>query len=236
MIELYGMSSPSVLKIVLMLEETRLPYRLNRISVWAGEQFGDAFRSLNPNGKVPVIVDPDGPGGAPFTVFESGAILMYLADKAGLFWPADPRARHVVGQWLMIQMCGVGPMFGQYVHFMRYAGAGNDYALNRYRTEMLRLSAVLDRRLDETPYLAGEDYTIADIATWPSLRSHEFLGIPLADHPHLARWIAAVGTRPAALRTAAVAAEITPLDLKEIESADPERLDRMFGRGRFAAA
>ena len=234
MIDLYGMSSPNALKIVLMLEELELPYRFHWVNVWKGEQFSADFLCLNPNAKVPVLVDPDGPEGEPYTVFESGAILIYLAEKAGRFLPAGGRARHDAFQWLMIQLTGVGPMFGQYVHFSRYAPDGQDYGRSRYRTEALRLLDLLDVRLGEVPYLGGADYTIADISTYPWLRMLDFFGFDTGSRPNLKRWLDDIAGRPAAARMAAKADEIRPSDVEHVTASRPEDFDRIFGRGAYA--
>ena len=167
MIELYGMGSPNVVKVYIALEELDLPYNVHPVDVFTGKQFDDAFLKLNPNAKVPRIVDADGPGGKPYTVFESGAILLYLAEKTGKLLPADTAGKFDAIQWMMVQMTGVGPMFGQYVHFMRFAPAGNDYAKSRYATQVHRVFEVIDHRLGGVPYLAGDEYSIADAATYP---------------------------------------------------------------------
>ncbi len=151
MIDFYVLTSPNVQKIFIMLEELELPYRPIPVDVWKGDHFTSEFGALNPNRKIPVIVDHEGPGGKPYTVFESGAILMYLADKTGRFLPADMARRYEVIQWLMIQLTGVGPTFGQVVHFTRFAPPGNDYSVSRHRTEMLRLYDVLETRLSAVP-------------------------------------------------------------------------------------
>jgi GST-like protein len=236
MIDLYGMSSPNVLKVVLMLEEIGLPYRVRHMNMIAGDQYSDDFRKVNPNGRVPAIVDQDGPGGEPFAVFESGAILMYLAEKTGQFWPADLRERHTVIQWLMFQMGGIGPMSGQLVHFTRAAPQeGNDYARNRYYTEVHRIYGVLDKRLREATYMAGDNYSIADIATWPWGRSHELLKLDnYAEYPNLARWVAAIGERPAAQRMIQKHAEIQIDDGKAFQTATADDMDRFFARGKYA--
>src|ERR1051326_289381 len=149
MIDLYALTSPNVQKIYLMLEETKLPYKEHFVDVWKGEQYNAVFIKINPNSKIPAIVDHDGPGGKPYTVFESGAILLYLAEKTGKFLPKDTARRYDVIQWLMIQLTGVGPMFGQWTHFKLFAGGGNEYAMTRYQTEVKRLFEVLEKRLGQ---------------------------------------------------------------------------------------
>jgi GSH-dependent disulfide-bond oxidoreductase len=184
MIDFYALTSPNVQKVFIVLEELELPHRIIPVDVWNEEQFKPEFAALNPNKKIPVIVDHEGPGRKPYTVFESGAILMYLADKTGRLLPADMAKRYDVIQWLMIQLTGVGPTFGQFVHFSRFAPAGNEYSLSRYRTEMRRLYDLLEQRLGVCPYLGGADYSIADIATFPWTRNHDGFGVKWAEHPN----------------------------------------------------
>ena len=171
MIDLYALTSPNVQKIFIALEELSLPYKMTPVDVWKGEQYKPEFLKLCPNAKIPVIVDHDGPGGKPFTVFESGAILMYLADKTGKLLPKDMAKRYEAIQWLMVQLTGVGPMFGQWTHFKLFAGPGNDYAMTRYQTEVKRLYELLEQRLGRSAYLGGDEYSIADIATFPWVRN-----------------------------------------------------------------
>lgn len=237
MIDLYGMTSPNVMKIVLMLEETELPYRFHWVNVWAGEQFKPEFTRLNPNSKVPVIVDAEGPGGAPFTLFESGAILLYLAEKTGRLLPtAHGAQRYAVLQWLMVQLTGVGAMFGQNVHFRHFAPEGNDYSKSRYRTEMLRLMELIEKRLGEAPYLAGDEYSLADVSTYPWLRPMDFLGIDPAGYPNVGRWMQAIGDRPAGQRFRAKHADLRVISTQQFKQASADDLDRMFGRGRYMRA
>jgi len=197
MIELYGMASPNVIKISLMLTETALPYRFHYVNVFAEEQFKPEFLRANPNHKVPVLVDTDGPQGESLTLFESGAMLIYLAEKTGKLLPQSGIARYEVLKWLMIQLTGFGPMCGQYVHFSRYAPAGNDYAKQRYYNEVMRLYGVLNSRLAESPYLGGEDYSIADITMYPWAALHEYQKLPWDEFPHLQRWFDLITARPA---------------------------------------
>lgn len=235
MITLYGMASPNVVKVYIALEEAALPYEVKPVDVFAGQQFDAAFLKLNPHAKVPVIVDPDGPGGKPYTCFESGAILLYLAEKTGRLLPKDPAAKYDAYQWLMTQMSGVGPMFGQMVHFIRFAPSGNDYSKSRYQTQAHRVVEVIDQRLAGRDYLAGE-YSVADIATFPWLRNIPALMGPeaMAKYPNVARWVKSIDERPAVkaalVKVDAVRAETTPFD-----KAAPETLDQVFGRGKFAA-
>jgi GST-like protein len=230
MIDLYALTSPNVQKIYIALEELGLPYREHFVDVWKGEQFSPDFVRLNPNSKVPVIVDQDGPDGRPYIVFESGAILLYLADKTKRLIPPGTRERFDIIQWLMIQLTGIGPAFGNNVHFTRFAPAGNDYSVSRFRTEMRRLYDVLEKRLGETPFLGGAEYSIADIATFPWTRNHESHGVGWDLFPNLARWFEAVNGRPAVERALAKVAKIN----SSRDIANPMDLDRIFGRGGFA--
>lgn len=199
MIVLYGGPTPNARKVAIALEEMGLAWRLEPIDILAGDQLTPEFLALNPNNKTPVIVDEDGPDGdGPFVLNESGAILLYLAEKTGRFLPAAPRERALCQQWLMFQMSGVGPMFGQNAHFSFYAKDKHPYAIERYANEMTRLLNVLEGRLSQSSYLAGPDYTIADIATYPyTLRQVE---LRRAQLPALARWSDAIGARPAVRR------------------------------------
>jgi GSH-dependent disulfide-bond oxidoreductase len=236
MIDLYAMGSPNVVKIYIALEEMGLPYTVHPVDVFGEEQFRPEFLRLNPVAKVPVITDHDGPGGKPCTLFESGAILLYLAEKTGQFLPNDPIARFEAIEWMMVQMTLVGPMFGQYVHFMRFAPKGNDYALDRYRTQARRALEILDKRLATAPFLGGNSYSIADIATWPWARTvGALLGKPAeADYPKLMAWVATIGERPAVARALAAVDDVRS-KTTQFDRADAEAMDRLFGRGRFAA-
>jgi len=166
-IQLYSLGTPNGQKIAVALEEMGLPYEAHRVDLMAGDQFSDEFIAINPNSKIPALVDPLGPNGEPLSIFESGAILLYLAEKSGKYFPADPATRSECLQWLFFQVGGVGPMFGQFGHFYKYAKEKVPYGINRYQTETLRLLEVLEKRLEEREFLVGEDYTIADIATFP---------------------------------------------------------------------
>jgi GSH-dependent disulfide-bond oxidoreductase len=232
MIDLYALTSPNVQKIFIALEELELPYNTKLVDVWKGDQFSPEFLKINPNGKVPAIVDHDGPGGKPYTVFESGAILLYLADKTGKFLPKDTRKRFDVIQWMMIQMTGVGPMFGQWTHFKLMAPKGNDYSVSRYATEVKRLFELLEKRLGEVPYLGGDEYSIADIATFPWTRNHDAQGVKWEDNPNLARWFNAISARPAVKRALEKVGKIT----SNRDAATDDQKDRLFGRGRYARA
>ncbi|MCA9599045.1 MAG: glutathione S-transferase N-terminal domain-containing protein [Myxococcales bacterium] len=214
MIELLTAATPNGLKASIMLEEVGLPYEVRRIDLRALEQKQDGFLKLNPNGRIPVIVDHDADD---FVVFESGAILVYLAEKTGKLLPADAKGRSIALQWLMFQMGGVGPMMGQANVFFRYAPEKIPYAIERYQRESRRLIEVLDRRLGEAEYLAGE-YSIADIATWPWVRTHEWSGVSIDGLDNVARWLSAVAARPAVQRGKDVPQRVDmERDAKEIE-------------------
>ena len=200
MIALYTWSTPNGRKVSIALEELGLPYQIKAIDITRDEQFSPEFLALNPNHKIPVIVDPDGPDGRPLVVIESGAILIYLAEKHGRLLPSDPRVRTEVLQWLMFQMGGLGPMLGQAHHFLRFAPAPVPYAIDRYRKEARRLYGVLERRLSDRVWLAGEDYSIADIASYPWIARHVWQDIDLADFPAVRGWYERIGGRPAVQR------------------------------------
>jgi GST-like protein len=184
MIEVYSWATPNGHKVHIMLEECGLPYRVHAIDIGAGEQFDPNFLAISPNNKIPAIVDTEGPDGQPLSLFESGAILMYLAGKTGRFMPDSPRGKLEVLQWLMFQMGGVGPMLGQAHHFRIYAPQSIPYAIDRYTNEAKRLYGVMNNRLAKSKYIAGADYSIADMAIFPWLRSWKNQGIDWADHPH----------------------------------------------------
>ncbi len=198
MIHLYTWKTSNGRKASIMLEELGVPYEVHPIDINAGAQFDPEFLKISPNNRIPAIVDPNGPGGRPLAVFESGAILIYLAEKyESPLLPADPRARITVIQWLMWQMGGVGPMFGQAHHFNRSAPEDVPYAKKRYMDEARRLYGVMDRRLAEAEHLGGQDYSIADIATFPWVVRHEWQGVALPEFPNVKRWFDAIAERPA---------------------------------------
>jgi GST-like protein len=232
MIDFYALTSPNVVKIFLMLEECELPYKMIPVDVWKGDQFSPEFTKINPNQKIPAIVDHEGPGGQPITIFESGAILQYLGEKTGKFIPKDARQRYEMLQWLMVQMTSVGPMFGQLVHFSRFAPKGSDYGVARYRSEVLRLFDLYERRLSSSAFIGGNEYTIADMATWPWLRNYETFGINLASRPHVVAWVQKIAAREAVKRALAKIGAITSTR----ETASDDDKDRFFGRGRYARA
>ena len=207
MIDAYSWATPNGHKLHIMLEECGLPYRVIPVNIGAGEQFAPSFLAISPNNKIPAIVDPDGPDGLPISLFESGAILIYLAAKTGRFLPDDLRARYEVLQWLMFQVGGLGPMLGQAHHFRIYAPDKLPYAIERYTREAQRLYGVLDRRLARSRYVGCAAYSIADIAIFPWLRAWKNQGIDWVDYPHLKGWFDEIAARPAVVRGVAVLAD-----------------------------
>jgi len=227
MIEVYSWPTPNGHKVHIMLEECGLPYRVRPVDIGAGAQFEPGFLAISPNNKIPAITDPDGPEGEPISLFESGAILLYLAGKTGRFLPAGTAARYEVLQWLMFQMGGVGPMLGQAHHFRIYAPEKIPYAVDRYTNEARRLYGVMDRRLAKSTYLGGPEYSIADIAVYPWLRSWKNQGIDWNDFPHLRGWFDEIGARPAVQRGCEVLATARkPL-------VDDKARDLLFGQGQY---
>ena len=196
MIDLYTWSTPNGRKVSIMLEELALPYKAHAIDIGKGDQFQPDFVAISPNSKIPAIVDSDGPEGKPYSLFESGAILLYLADKSGRFLPEKKSERFEVIQWLMFQMGGVGPMFGQTHHFLRAAPEPVPYAIERYSKETRRLYGVLDKHLAGRQWL-GSEYSVADIATYPWVARYEWHKVDLADFPNVKRWFDSIGQRPA---------------------------------------
>ena len=210
MIDLYYWTTPNGHKITIFLEETGLPYKIFPINIGKGEQFAKDFLAISPNNRIPALIDHEPPGGgAPVPVFESGAMLMYLADKTGKFWPKDLRGRAQVSEWLFWQMANLGPNSGQNNHFSNYATDKIPYAMDRYRNEVNRLYGVLDRRLDGRDYVAG-DYSIADMAIYPWIVPHERQHQNIADFPNIKRWLDAIFERPAVKRAYAKAKEVNP--------------------------
>jgi GST-like protein len=227
MIDVYSTATPNGHKVHIMLEECGLPYRVHHINIAEGDQFKPEFLAIPPNNKIPAIVDADGPDGKPMSLFESGAILVYLASKAGKFLGNTDREKFVTLQWLMFQMGGVGPMLGQAHHFRIYAPEKIDYAVNRYTNEAKRLYGVIDKRLSQSAYLAGDEYTIADIATFPWLRSAQNQGIDWDDYPHAKRWFDEISARPAVMRGVDVLANLRkPLT-------DDKARDVLFGNVQY---
>ena len=237
MIELYGMGSPNVVKIYIALEELGLAYNVHPIDVFAGAQFSADFLKMNPMAKVPVIVDSDGPGGKPITIFESGAILLYLTEKTGKLLPADTAAKYEAIEWMMVQMTTVGPMFGQFVHYLRFAPAGNDYSKSRYLTQAHRVTEAIDQRLATRPWLSGAEYGIADIATYPWIRNvPALLGAPAAEkYKSAMRWVGVINERPA-VKKALAAVDDVRARTTQFDKAEADKLDKVFGRGAYAAA
>jgi GST-like protein len=227
MIDLYYWTTPNGHKITMFLEETGLPYRIVPVNISKGEQFQPDFLAIAPNNRIPAILDtePTG-GGAPVSVFESGAILQYLAEKTGKFLPQDLRGRTETMQWLFWQMGGLGPMAGQNHHFSHYAPEKIAYAIKRYVNETNRLYGVLDRRLADRAFVAGADYTIADMAIYPWIVPYERQGQNLADFPNIARWFAAIAARPATIRAYEIAQSINTVP--SVSSEESRRI--LFGQ------
>jgi len=207
MIEVYSWATPNGHKVHIMLEECALPYHATPVDIGAGDQFRPEFLAISPNNKIPAITDPDGPDGKPISLFESGAILLYLAGKTGRFLPPDARGRYGVLQWLMFQMGSVGPMLGQAHHFRIYAPEKIGYAIDRYTNEARRLYRVMNDRLAKSRYIAGDEYSIADIAIFPWLRSWKNQGIDWSEFPHLKGWFDEIAARPAVMRGVEVLAD-----------------------------
>lgn len=228
MIDVYSWATPNGHKVHIMLEECGLPYQVHPINIGAGDQFGEEFLKISPNNKIPAIVDSEGPDGKPISLFESGAILVYLAGKTGKFLPEDVRGKYETLQWLMFQMGGVGPMLGQAHHFRIYAPEKIEYAVQRYTNEARRLYGVIDKQLSARPWLAGDEYTIADIATFPWLRSWQNQGVDLDDYPNLKRWFNTIAERPAVKR----GVEVLARERKPLHT-DKER-EILFGATQYA--
>ena len=227
MIEVYSWATPNGHKVHIMLEECGLAYRAHPINIGTGEQFSADFLAISPNNKIPAIKDPDGPDGQPISLFESGAILLYLASKTGRFLPESVRGRYEVLEWLMFQMGGVGPMLGQAHHFRIYAPEKIPYAIDRYTNEAKRLYGVMNRQLARQRYMAGPQYTIADMAVFPWLRSWKNQGIDWADYPNLKGWFDEVAGRPAVQRGVEVLADLRkPL-------VDDKARDALFGNQQY---
>jgi GSH-dependent disulfide-bond oxidoreductase len=230
MIDVYSWPTPNGHKIHIMLEETGLKYRVHGINIREGDQFRPEFLKISPNNRIPAIVDHDGPGGKPLSLFESGAILLYLASKSGKFLPQDLHARWTCVQWLMWQMGGVGPMFGQATHFRSYSREKLGYPVERYTNEANRLTRVLDKRLGEARFAGGEEYSIADIAIFPWMRGAERRGVKLEEYVNVKRWFDAIDARPAVQLGVKV--------LAEVQSAaaaphDDKSWEIMFGKVQF---
>ncbi len=225
-IDLYSWPTPNGHKIHIMLEECELPYLVHAVDIGAGEQFTPKFLAISPNNKIPAIVDPDGPDGRPIALFESGAILIYLAGKTGRFLPADDRGKFLALQWLMFQMGSVGPMLGQAHHFRRYAPEPIEYAIERYTNEARRLYGVMDRRLAQARFFAGT-YSIADMAIFPWTRSHANQGVDLAAYPNVQRWHEEIAARPAVVRGLSV------LESQRRVLTDDKARENLFGAAQY---
>lgn len=226
-IDVHSWATPNGHKVHIMLEECGLPYVAHPVNIGKGDQFAADFLAISPNNKIPAITDPMGPDGKPISLFESGAILVYLAGKTGKFMPTDDRGKYDVLQWLMFQMGGVGPMLGQAHHFRMYAPEKVPYAIERYSNEAKRLYGVIDRQLARTRFIAGKTYSIADIALFPWLRSWEKQGIVLDDYPHLKTWFDGIAARPAVQRGVQVLA-----NLRAPVTSDKER-EVLFGKTQY---
>ena len=227
MIDMYFWPTPNGHKVTIALEELGLPYNVIPINIGKGDQFKFEFLKISPNNKMPAIVDSDGPGGKPISIFESGAILIYLAEKTGRLMPTDASGRYKVLEWLMFQMASVGPMLGQVHHFRRYAPEQIQYAIDRYTNEAKRIYGVIDKRVGDVPYLAGE-YSIADIATYPWLKLHKLQGQNLEDFPNLKRWYEAIEARPAVQKGMALMA-----DGPALQANDKETFSVLFGSQQY---
>lgn len=238
MIDLYYWPTPNGWKISIALEELGLPYRVRPVNIGRGEQFTPEFLAISPNNRIPAMVDHDPPGGgAPFGSFETGAMLVYLAEKTGRLLPTDFRGRHAVLPWLMWQMGGLGPMLGQHGHFRLYATEKIPYAIARYEQETRRLYGVLDRQLGQTgAHVAGDDYGIADIAVFPWIMTHKAQGLTLDDWPNVKRWFATVRARDAVQRGLAVGKDLRPPPTAGQGPMDDETRKNLFGAAPVPAA
>ena len=230
MIDLYTWPTPNGHKLHIMLEEVGLAYKVIPVDIGAGDQFDPDFLKISPNNKMPAMVDHDGPDGAPYPMFESGAMLMYLAEKTGRFMPRETAARYRVVQWLMFQMGHIGPMLGQTHHFRDYAPEKIPYAIERYTNEAARLYKVCEVRLASAAYLA-DDYSIADMAVFPWVRSAERKGLDFADYPNVKRWVDAIDARPAVQRGLAVLAE-----RRRQGAFDDKQREVLFGKSQYGQA
>jgi GST-like protein len=228
MIDVYTWPTPNGHKVHIMLEEVGLAYRVHAVNIRNGDQFRPEFLKVSPNNRIPAIVDRQGPDGEPMSLFESGAILLYLASKSGKLLPVDMAERWGCVQWLMWQMGGLGPMMGQANHFRRYAKDKIEYAIERYTNEANRLTNVLDRRLADFEYIACDEYTIADISIFPWMRGADARGVMIEEYPNVKRWFDAINARPAVQRGVQVLAS-------EQSNAphDPKSWDIMFGKTQF---
>ena len=228
-IDLYTWPTPNGHKIHIMLEETGLEYRVHPIDIGAGDQFRPEFLAISPNNKIPAMVDQRGPGGKPLALAESGAMLFYLASKTNKFLPSDVRERWEVMQWVMFQMGHIGPMLGQAHHFLQYAPEKIEYAMNRYRNEANRLYGVVDRRLEENEWIAGGEYSIADMSIMPWLRFPERQGVDIDDYPNLKNWRDRIAARPAVKKALEVLADRR----RTTPSFSKEQAEVLFGATQY---
>ena len=228
MIDLYYWPTPNGRKISIMMEETGLAHKVIPLDITKGEQFTPEFLKINPNNKIPAIVDDEGPNNQPLTLFESGTILEYLAGKSGKLMPKSAREMWITREWVMFQMASFGPMWGQHGHFTHYAPDKVPYAIDRYTKEVLRLLDVINFRLNEVEYLAGDEYTIADVATYPWAITYTRREIDIAAYPHVERWLAAVGAREAVQRGMAWMS-----DSDQRDNPTKEHLDAYFGNKQY---
>ena len=238
MIDVHFWPTPNGKKVTVLLEETGLPYRIVPCRIGQGDQFSDAFLKISPNNRMPAIVDHDpADGGAPIAVFESGAIMMYLAEKAGRFYPQELRARYEVNQWVMWQMANQGPKTGEYGHFRRFGDAQGEqsYALRRFGDEVNRLYGVLNNRLYDRRYIAGDEYTIADMICYPWTVGWESQGQDLTEFPYFKRWFEEVGARPALRRGMEVGSDLT-VDMSKLSGEEIERLRQLLYNQRARPA
>tara|TARA_R110002110_G_scaffold36071_32_gene120908 strand:- start:41 stop:733 length:693 start_codon:yes stop_codon:yes gene_type:complete len=227
MYDLHTWATPNGFKVSILLEELGQAYNVIPVDIGKGDQFKPDYLKINPNNKMPTLVDQDGPDGKPYPVFESGAILMYLAEKHGKFLPTETAAKYRVIQWLMFQMGGLGPMLGQAHHFLQYAPEKIEYAVNRYANEANRIYGVVERRLNESAYLAGEDYSIADMAVVPWIRRPQRQNVNIDDYPATKAWRDAILARPAVVKGCSV------LVAERVEGFDEEAKKNLFGSGQY---
>nr|WP_087575958.1 glutathione binding-like protein [Sphingomonas sp. CDS-1] len=232
MIEFFGGSAPNPLKVLIAMEELKLAYNTNNLDFLSGALKTPAYLAINPNAKIPAIVDSEGVDGTPMPLAESGAILWYLAEKHGKFIPTDLKERYATLQWLMFQMSAIGPMFGQYVYFTRRV-ENQPHGVERYTTEVLRLYDVLESRLSQSRFLACDEYTVADIATFPAMAYVKVTGLDWSHYPNITRWRDEIAARPAVIRAREV---LGHLDLDDKIDFTPDQWDRLFNRGKYSRA
>ncbi|MGH3089524.1 MAG: glutathione binding-like protein, partial [Rubrobacteraceae bacterium] len=229
LIDIYYWPTPNGHKVTIFCEEAGLSYNIVPVNIGAGDQFKEEFLEISPNNKMPAIIDPEGPDGGQISIFESGAILIYLGEKTSKFLPVDARSRYRTLEWLMFQMGGVGPMLGQNHHFRQYAPEKIDYAIDRYTNEATRLYNVMDKRLEKSEFIAGSEYTIADMAIWPWLTNHENQGQDLGSFPNLARWYWEMEARPAVKKALEVGREVRESGVEM----DDVAKEHLFGASQY---